>query len=307
MNIIVLGGTGFLGSAIKKVKPEWNYLGTKNINLKNYEELSYFFKTFKSEEGPIDGVINLAANVGGTIKNTDHQMMMYNDNYLICANVLEACATHNVKKLSTALSTCVFPNFPDEKYPISEEDFYGGPLEKSNMGFALAKRAAYELTLLRRMEHRNFTTFTATNLYGPGDNFDPYSGHFVAAVARKVYEATEGSTMEFFGGPDTLRQQMYVDDAAKYIVELFEKYDGALPIFITPKENVTNEEVIKKMIEVSGKDLSYNFNGAFPGKFRKDCKNDALIEICGHSTFTDLKDGLAKTYNFFVDSQSQEG
>ena len=64
MKVLVTGGTGLIGSAIKKYRSEWIYLGSKDGDLTNFEEVKNILEKHKP-----DAIIHLAANVGGLFKN----------------------------------------------------------------------------------------------------------------------------------------------------------------------------------------------------------------------------------------------
>lgn len=60
------------------------------------------------------------------------------DNLLINDNVLETSHQHNVQKLVSCLSTCVFPD--KVEYPLDESKVHLGPPHQSNFGYAHGKR-----------------------------------------------------------------------------------------------------------------------------------------------------------------------
>ena len=66
-----------------------------------------------------------------------------------------------------------------------------------------------------------------TNIYGPGDNFDPESSHVITALIRKFIDAVErgAQAFEVWGTGEATREFLYVDDAAEGII-LAEAYDG---------------------------------------------------------------------------------
>ena len=106
MTVLVLGGTGFVGKNLKEIRPDWKYLGSADADLKSYPSVLTLFE----EEKPT-GVINLAGHVGGVVHNTNNNLDMMIDNFLICTNVIKAAMACNVPHLMTALSTCVFPAY----------------------------------------------------------------------------------------------------------------------------------------------------------------------------------------------------
>src|SRR6516162_10894397 len=66
-----------------------------------------------------------------------------------------------------------------------------------------------------------------TNLYGPGDSYNPDRSHVVAALVRKCVEAEMAGTpsVEVWGTGKPVREFIYVEDCADAIVLAAEKYD----------------------------------------------------------------------------------
>jgi len=56
-----------------------------------------------------------------------------------------------------------------------------------------------------------------TNLYGPGDHYDPVQSHVVAALIMKIHAAkTKGAgTVELWGTGTPRREFLFVDDMAE--------------------------------------------------------------------------------------------
>jgi GDP-L-fucose synthase len=67
-----------------------------------------------------------------------------------------------------------------------------------------------------------------TNLYGPGDNFDPETSHVLPALMRKAHEAklALAPAMTVWGSGTPLREFMHVDDLADALVFLMRRYSG---------------------------------------------------------------------------------
>ena len=71
-----------------------------------------------------------------------------------------------------------------------------------------------------------------TNLYGPGDNFDPTSSHVIPALIRKFIDAIEECKNEvtLWGTGKATREFLYAADTAEGIVMATERYDDSLPV-----------------------------------------------------------------------------
>ena len=97
--ILVTGGTGLVGSAIKKVSEinkeyKFIFLSSKDCDLSNYEETKLLFEKHKP-----DYVIHLASSVGGLFKNLKSNVQMLEKNMMINFNVVKCCHDYKVKKL----------------------------------------------------------------------------------------------------------------------------------------------------------------------------------------------------------------
>ena len=61
-------------------------------------------------------------------------------------------------------------------------------------------------------------------------------------------------------------------------------------------------EMARQLSTQSGKKLTLSFNGELDGQFRKDGNNRRLKEIIGSFEFTKFKDGIIKTYEWYLEN-----
>jgi len=221
--------------------------------------------------------------------------------------VLHYAYKNNVKKFIGILSNCSYPDIA-KSYPAKEEYFFDGPPQKTNFAYAYSKRTfGIQIKSYRKQYGCNFLGVIPCNLYGPYDNFDKKGSHFVAALIRKIHEAKEGKkdTIQLFGTGKPLRQYMYSEDLAKILKILLEKYDGEGPINIAPQgQNHSIKEIAKIALDVmDANNLKINFDKNYPdGQFRKDIDTEKLQKIIGPFSFTTLKEGIRKTYEWYLKS-----
>ena len=293
-NVLVTGGTGFLGSRLKKVKPDWNYISSKDYDLTDPKSCQKMYEDIKP-----DAVIHLAAKVGGIKENTIKQADFYYQNVMINTNVIHAAQKYGVKRTLSALSTCSFPAF-NANYPFTEKDILSGPPAKSNLSYGLSKRALFvQSNSYREQYGLNYSCFCPSNIYGPDDNFDIDSSHFVPALIKKIFSAPNGSSVEFWGTGLPLRQQMYVDDLTKIIPILLEKHNSDIPLIVAPKENLSIKSMVDIGLTVSGKKVIPKFNGKYEGQYRKDGCSKKLLGLIGDFQFTTFEQGFRKTYDWY--------
>ena len=123
--IVVTGGTGLVGSAIRSIADkypnyEFTFLSSKSFDLTSLEDTQAMFRTHKPHI-----VIHLAACVGGLYKNMNNKVEMLEKNLLINFNVVSCAHEFKVEKLVACLSTCIFPD--KVTYPIDESMLHDGP------------------------------------------------------------------------------------------------------------------------------------------------------------------------------------
>jgi len=308
-NVLVLGGTGFVGKNLQDIEPEWDYIGTcgGKIDYRVYDHVHALIEHYEP-----DAIVNLAATVGGIKFNDENKISQYEDNILINTNILMAARGLNVPRVLSALSTCVFPNAMESCYPLDEFDLFyvqndfhkelvfTEPFE-GHKGYAWSKRMLQIHTELCRQLGYNYSTFCPSNIYGVYDKIGEDS-HFVSALINKVDNAKDGDTLKFWGTGLEKRQQLYVRDLAEMIPTLLEKHDSDRPVIIAPNENLTISEMVGIMVEISGKNLTVEFTGQRAGQVRKDCVNrgGAFQDLFGDYQYTSFRDGLKETYEWFV-------
>src|SRR4029453_8258935 len=160
-----------------------------------------------------DVIFLAAGRVGGIEGNRAAQGEFLYDNLMIGANVLEAARRTGVSKTVVLGSSCIYPR--EAPQPTPAEALLTRPLEPTNEGYAIAKIATLELgKMYRRQFDMNVVSLMPTNLYGPGDDFDPVRSHVLAALLRKIHEAKLSGTrtVEVWGTGTPRREFLYVDD-----------------------------------------------------------------------------------------------
>ena len=101
---------------------------------------------------------------------------------------------------------------------MKEEHLLSGELEPTNEPYAVAKIAGIKLCqAYNRQYGADFVSLMPTNLYGPGDNFNPETSHVLPALIRKFHEAKEHEepTVTVWGTGEPRREFLHVDDLAE--------------------------------------------------------------------------------------------
>ena len=296
-SVLVTGGSGFLGRQLQNRHPEWTYLSSNDCDLTDMTKVGEMFGDLKP-----GAVVHLAARVGGIKDNMENQATFYYENTMINTNVIEGARQAGIKRVLSSLSTCAFPDRL-HPYPFKEEVLFRGPPTKTNFSYGMTKRALHVQSCAYREQYGlNYSTFSPSNIYGPGDHFGKESSHFVAALVYKIANAKNGDTIELWGSGLPLRQQLYVNDLCAIITLLLEKHNSNIPLIVAPSENLSILKMARILAEESGKNLTISFNGKMDGQFRKDGDNTALLKLLEGYTFTSFRDGIKKTYDWYIEN-----
>ena len=298
MVVLVTGGSGFVGTRLKKQNPNWTFLSSRDCDLTDYSSVHDMFISEKP-----DAILHLASKVGGIKENSTKQAEFYDTNTYINTNVLKAAHNAGINRVLSCLSTCAYPDVVST-YPFVEEDILSGPPAKTNFTYGYTKRALLVQTNAYRQQYGvNYSTFCPSNIYGPNDNFNLDSSHFVPAMIRKVHEAKEGDTVEFWGTGSPLRQQLYVDDLIGIIPFLLKSHNTDVPIIISPDQNLSIKEMVEIFLNNIEKNVKIVFNDKLDGQYRKDGSNKKFKELYGDFEFTKFENGVLKTYEWYKKSK----
>lgn len=292
---IVTGCNGLLGSEIIKLEKDAVGISSKECNLLE----SDFYGQLSPKP---EVVIHCAAKVGGIKANTEYVSDFFEENVKMNLNVMRACKKRGVKLVSI-LSTCIYPAASYVQYPLTEEQLHNGPPHDSNYGYAYAKRMVEIQSRAYRQQYGcNFITVIPNNLYGLNDNYDLESGHVIPSLIRKFYNAKKekDSEVEIWGSGTPLREFTFAKDAAKIILWLSKNYDEEMPINIGNQEEISIRDLAHMIAEIIEYDGKIKFNLSKPdGQYRKPSSNKRLLSLGWNEKYTQLKEGLTETINYF--------
>lgn len=308
--IFVAGHGGLAGSAILRRLAAGGY---RNIVTRTHANLeltdALAVRAFFEAERP-DYVFLAAARVGGILANRDHPAEFIQANLAIQTNVIHESWKTGVKRLLFLGSSCVYPRLCPQ--PMKEEYLLTGPLEPTNQPYAIAKIAGIEMCwAYNRQYGTRFVTVMPPNLYGPGDNYDLDSSHFLPALIRKTHDAKArgASEVEVWGTGTPRREVLYSDDMADacvLVMRLGDERLGALfpadrpPLInIGCGEDLTIREFAEAVSRVVGFRGRLRFDPSKPDGMPRKIVDVSRFRELGWKPRVGLDDGVRLAYQDF--------
>ena len=313
--IYVAGHRGLVGSALmRRLEAE----GYTNLITRTHAELDLTdqpaVQAFFDRERP-EYVFLAAAKVGGIHANTTYPAEFIHQNLAIQTNVIHESWRTGVERLLFLGSSCIYPR--DCPQPIKEEYLLTGPLEPTNRPYAVAKIAGIEMCwAYNRQYGTKFLAVMPTNLYGPGDNYDPENSHVIPALIRRFHEAkVQGAKEVVIWGTGTARREfLYSDDLADACLFLLNLSDHALASllgterneYMLPAINVGSgdEVAISELAEMIRESVGFNgvlaFDPRRPDGTPKKRLDTGKMATLGWRAAKPLPVGLGLAYRAFL-------
>ena len=105
MSLFITGGTGLVGSAIRRINPEVEFVSSEDYDLREKEQVKKMFDKYKPKK-----MLHLAAKVGGLFENINNPAELFYDNMLINTYVIHYAYKYGVEKMGTLICNCSYPD-----------------------------------------------------------------------------------------------------------------------------------------------------------------------------------------------------
>jgi GDP-L-fucose synthase len=300
VKILITGATGMLGRAL-----------VKNLAFQSHEILTptrleldlliqdQVFNYLDSNEP--DLIIHCAAQVGGIAANINDPAVFLMNNLSIDNNLLSAARKIKLRNLIYIASSCMYPK--NYRQPLVETDVLKGALEETNEGYAIAKIAGTKTTVfVAEQEKLNWKVLVPSNLYGPGDSYDPAKSHLLAAIIRKVSEAKTKNTREIdvWGSGNARREFTFINDLADFIGANLEKtLSWPTMMNVGCGTDYSVNEFYEAAIMVAGAKLTLRNDLSKPEGMKQKLLDSSIARSLGWNPTTTLYEGISLSFEDF--------
>lgn len=322
MNVLVTGGTGFVGTNIRacfdmlSITDQEDSIATISSNGNRCLAVGSTFDLRDRNEcdellnrtNP-DVIVHAAGSVGGILANRENPGKFMYENMIMGANVMDSARNNCPHAKIIMLGTvCAYPKFTP--VPFREADLWKGYPEETNAPYGVAKKA---LMLMGQTYHEqygmNIINLIPVNMYGNHDHFNLTSSHVIPALILKFYNAMKNGekTVTLWGTGSASREFLHAMDCGRAIVMASKaKEVGPEPINIGTGQEITIKELAETIAELMGFDGNLEWDSSKPDGQPRRCLDVARAkERLGFESIINLKDGLTSTIDWFRKEQNK--
>jgi len=207
-------------------------------------------------------------------------------------NLLEACRANGVERLVYTSSIGAYPS----REVFRERDAWDGVPMDVFPGWAKRMGELQIRAYREQYDLRTFAVVRLTNVYGPGDNFDPASAMVIPALMARV--ANGEDPLVVWGDGSAVREFAYSADVAAGVVLALLHGTGGEPINLGTGIGTSIRELVETLAGVVP--FRYAFDASKPAGFaRRVMDISAARERLGYAPSTALADGLRATWDWY--------
>ncbi len=301
-NIIILGGTGFIGTKIyKKLQKNYsirNISYSKGTDLRKENSVIKYLKKNKT-----DLIINCAAHVGGLNYIKNKKADIASDNLKIYLNLYSNLKNlKNKPRIINLISNCVYPGSHKLQ---KENEIFNGEIHESVDPFGLPKLVLMKISKFYFEQYDvKSLNLILPNAYGPGDHLDTDRSHALnGIIVRMIKSQREGKLdFEIWGSGKPKREWIFADDIAKLIYELLNKnleynYEN---LNVAQNKSYSVNSIAKKVREtLKYKAKFYNNKKFTDGAPLKQLDDKNFKKKFRNFKFTNFKKGIFQTVNYY--------
>lgn len=301
-NILVTGGTGLIGrQVVDLLVGAGAYVriaSLDNININDraahiYGDLTEFAFCKDLCKG-MDCVFHIAG-IGGSVKAAQEKIAShFVPTLMMNTNVLEACRLNKVKKVSFTSSVGAYALgdvFREDEYRIDSI-----PMDFAGWAKRMAELQVYAYKMQYGME--NFSVVRPSNVYGPGDNFNPENSLVIPSLLYRIYH--KENPLAVWGDGFSIRDFVYSRDVAEGIILALDYGTAAGFVNLGSGNPCTIKELVDTLRSFIGFDYVFD-KSKLRGAQKRIMDISLAKKTINYNPTTSLKAGLMETWKWFIE------
>jgi GDP-L-fucose synthase len=302
---LVTGGTGLIGrQVVQKLKSLGFVVTTASLDALTVEGADHHIEGDLTDfdfcmeiTKNVDYVFHLAG-IKGSLEVTLARpasflvpMLRFN------TNVLEAARRNGVKKL---VYTSSIGAYASAEVFVETDGHLGEPMD-TYPGWA-KRIAETQIQAYKKEYGLDWAVVRPCNVYGPGDNFDPNNAMVIPSLMMKIRRGDDPVVV--WGDGSSIRDFAYSEDVAEGIVKAAELGTRESFVNLASGRGYSISELVSTLQEFIT--FKAAFDATKPSGFPKRVMDISRAkEWLGYSPKTSLREGLEKTWNWFIENEHE--
>lgn len=311
--LLVCGGTGFVGRNVSEYfakKSDFEVYATY-FNSKPFDNSKInFVKSDLTEKSDVDEsvkgkdiIIQAAAKTSGAKDIFTRPYYHVADNAVMNALLFRSAFEHKIKNF--IFLSCLTMYQSSDK-AVKETDFNPND-EIHPRYFSSAWTKVYNEKMCKfysGISDTKYLILRHSNIYGPHDKFDLEKSHVFGATMTKVMKSKEPEKIVVWGEGKEERDLLYIFDLIDFIDLAIKKQKEKYQIYnVGYGSSISIKDLVKKIIDASGKDLKIEFDSTKPSiKTKVFLDTKKAKKDFGWQAKTNLDDGIKKTMKWYKEN-----
>lgn len=298
--VVVLGGTGFVGSNILEVlrREQLPCISASRSQGTDLEDVNAARTLFRAEQPAF--IINCAARVGSLNYVTAQAADVIIANSRIIFGIYEAVAAECPNALIiNPIANCAYPATAET---FEEEHWWDGHLHRSVLSYGNTRRLLWAVAECFQMQHGvHSINLLIPNMYGPNDLTDPNKAHALNALVAKFVkaQAVTGDQVTVWGTGAAIREWLYVRDFAQIVLAIIQQPNMVginEPFNVAQRFGLSVRELVNLIMRATKFNGRVVYDHSMPdGAPRKVMDDRRFRKIFPEFSFTPLSEGIDAT------------
>ena len=306
-NILITGGTGLIGrqlvDLLLEVKARIKIISLDEIVLNSEVDhvrgdltnFNFCLKEFKNQ----DIIFHLAGIKGSVDVSKKFIASHFVPTLMMNTNALEAARQNGIAELVYTSSIGAYSN--------QEEIFFekNYKIDSIPMDFAgWAKRVAELQIFAYKQQYnlKNYLVVRPSNVYGPGDNFDPDNAMVIPSLMYRILNNED--PLVVWGDGSAIRDFVYSKDVAIGLLKsAYYKFQVDF-INLGSGQEVSIKDLVLTLAKI--KKINYKFDTAKPTGSPKRVMDISMAKkLINYNPNTTLFNGLSETFNWYINNKKE--